>query len=596
MGAVRAWRRRVISPSTEASRLRWWLPGALGAIVLLVAIVSLVRRGDLLAVPAVTLVVLTWLVLALGLVVTWLLRDALPPVARDTAQLLRAAARGLDDDPLGRRVRDRARRTRKRLSRVTLVPAVGRWTAARLRPTAHGLGLTVATAVTVASSAALWALDRQVDRSTSAVAQLDVRFVDLAANVEVPVQRAIMAAITVLGNATTIVTLLAILVVAALAARAIRGMLLLVTVVASATTLTTALKHLEGRVRPAFGQLVETSTSWPSGHATVGLAFALGVCLLIWRGGTRHWAMVAAVVVPTGLLVGYSRAYLTIHWLSDVVAGWLVAILAAAVAVVVDIIAGDRVPPPRPVVRWMLAVGGAVAVLTAAGTAVGGRIDTFPEAPTEPVTRVDSDDAFQPVGQLADRYTRTLLGHRMEPVSLVIAADEDTLRAAVTDAGFDIADRVTFPRLFATYQAGLLGDADPTAPVTPTFFGEYMQDLEIQRPIHGVTARHHARLWRLPVRLADGCAVWVATASRDTGVQWTWRTILPNYRIDPVVDAERDYIAAHLTRTGRLDDAGSRRVVPPTLGTNAAGDAFFTDGNAAVLRQPNGCASGRAGR
>ena len=45
-----------------------------------------------------------------------------------------------------------------------------------MRPTAHGLGLTVATAVTVASSLALWALDRQVDRSTSAVAQLDVRF------------------------------------------------------------------------------------------------------------------------------------------------------------------------------------------------------------------------------------------------------------------------------------------------------------------------------------------------------------------------------------------------------------------------------------
>lgn len=576
---------------TAAARLRWWLPGALAAIVLLVAIVGLLRRGDLLAVPAATLVVLTWLVLALGLIVTWLLRDALPPVARDAAQLLRAAARGLDDDPLGRRANDRARRIRAQVGRVRPVSAIGRfgrWAAVRLRPTERGMGLTAATAVAVASPAALWALDRQVDRSTSAVAQLDVRFVDLAANIEVPAQRAIMAAVTVLGNAATVVALIALLVVAALAARAVRGLVLLTAVPTLAMTLTTALKHLEGRVRPALGQLVETSASWPSGHATVGLAFALGVCLLVWRGGVRHWALIAALMVPTGLLVGYSRAYLTIHWLSDVVAGWLVAAFAAAVVIVVDIIVGDRVPPRR-VVRWKLAVGGVVAVVTAAGVAVVGRVDAFPDAPTEPVTRVVSDDPFQPVSRLADPYTRTLLGHRMEPVSLVIAADEATLRAAVTGAGFDIADRVTFRRLLATYRAGVLGDADPTAPVTPTFFGEHVQDLAIQQSIRGVTARHHARLWRLPIRLADGCAVWVATASRDTGVEWTRRTVLPNHRIDPVVDAERDYIAARLARTGRLDATRSRRVVPPMLGTNAAGDPFFTDGNAAVLRQPNGC-------
>jgi hypothetical protein len=77
----------------------------------------------------------------------------------------------------------------------------------------------------------------------------------------------------------------------------------------------------------------------------------------------------------------------------------------------------------------------------------------------------------------------------------------------------------------------------------------------------------------------------VATASFDIGVELSAKLHLPTHRIDPNIDAERALIVTDLTGAGATD-LGTMAVVPPLRGTNAAGDAFTTDGRAAVLAVP----------
>jgi hypothetical protein len=81
--------------------------------------------------------------------------------------------------------------------------------------------------------------------------------------------------------------------------------------------------------------------------------------------------------------------------------------------------------------------------------------------------------------------------------------------------------------------------------------------------------------------------VWVATASFDIGIELSPRLHLPTHRIDPNIDAERALIVSDLTSAG-AKELGMLRVVPPLQGTNAGGDAFMTDGRAAVLAVPAG--------
>lgn len=88
-------------------------------------------------------------------------------------------------------------------------------------------------------------------------------------------------------------------------------------------------KYAVNRPRPTADQLNllawETSPSFPSGHA-VGIVLLAVVVMTLVRPKTaagRRWLTVGLIMVI--LLVGWSRLYLGIHWLTDVLGGYLIA-------------------------------------------------------------------------------------------------------------------------------------------------------------------------------------------------------------------------------------------------------------------------------
>jgi len=97
------------------------------------------------------------------------------------------------------------------------------------------------------------------------------------------------------------------------------------TAVALIGPLNTLLKHYFGRVRPDFaeGGARLDSLSYPSGHSS-GIATLVTVALVLaWpflAGRARHTALAAGVLLV--VLVGLTRMWLGVHFLSDVVGGW----------------------------------------------------------------------------------------------------------------------------------------------------------------------------------------------------------------------------------------------------------------------------------
>ena len=101
------------------------------------------------------------------------------------------------------------------------------------------------------------------------------------------------------------------------------------------------LKGIFRRPRPHFAHplLVETSYSFPNGHAMESLVIygkLAYLAVLLWL---RSWESRVAVVCGAALvvvLIGFSRMYLGVHYFSDVVAGyaaggiWLSALITGA--------------------------------------------------------------------------------------------------------------------------------------------------------------------------------------------------------------------------------------------------------------------------
>ncbi|MEU6756682.1 phosphatase PAP2 family protein [Streptomyces sp. NPDC046685] len=101
-----------------------------------------------------------------------------------------------------------------------------------------------------------------------------------------------------------------------------------------ATVVQQGVKALVGRERPVWSDPVDSAhyAAYPSGHALT----ATVVCgLLLWLlpRPAPAWAPVAWAVAAVSVLgVGFTRIYLGVHWLSDVVAGWLLGVTLVALA------------------------------------------------------------------------------------------------------------------------------------------------------------------------------------------------------------------------------------------------------------------------
>jgi undecaprenyl-diphosphatase len=86
-----------------------------------------------------------------------------------------------------------------------------------------------------------------------------------------------------------------------------------------------ALKAFEHVARPTNNILFDTGFSYPSGHSAGCVVFVGVLAYFAWR----HWqSTLSRALIGVGFgsvvgVVGFDRLYLNVHWLSDVLGGWL---------------------------------------------------------------------------------------------------------------------------------------------------------------------------------------------------------------------------------------------------------------------------------
>ena len=93
------------------------------------------------------------------------------------------------------------------------------------------------------------------------------------------------------------------------------------------------MKLLYGRARPAGAAIFnERSFSFPSGHAATSAAVIVTLCYVLAREQIISWPIAIVVGGSVPLLVGLTRLYLDVHWTTDVVGGWAVGLVVAAMS------------------------------------------------------------------------------------------------------------------------------------------------------------------------------------------------------------------------------------------------------------------------
>ena len=211
-----------------------------------------------------------------------------------------------------------------------------RFLARRLeRGATYGLALTLAfgaVALAVAGFAALASVALGDDLSRLDAAAHDALFQLFGANA------AWGEAVTWFGNNATVTTLVVVVATGLVATRRYWAAFRVVLASGVGGIVVVSLKALFSRARPLDRLIEAHGYSFPSGHAFASTVFYGMMLYLVWRLTERRWARaLASVVCPLLILgVGLSRVYLNVHYLTDVLAGWLAggAWLVAVLAVV----------------------------------------------------------------------------------------------------------------------------------------------------------------------------------------------------------------------------------------------------------------------
>jgi len=132
--------------------------------------------------------------------------------------------------------------------------------------------------------------------------------------------------LTTLGGTTNLSLIVLIAIAFLLLHRRVASALFVLTAVLGGTGISEIIKAMFGRDRPPliYRAVVSTNASFPSGHAMLSTItyLTLGALLAQVMPGRRQKVFVFTTAVILALIIGASRVYLGVHWLTDVLAGW----------------------------------------------------------------------------------------------------------------------------------------------------------------------------------------------------------------------------------------------------------------------------------
>ncbi len=340
------------------------------------------------------------------------------------------------------------------------------------------------------------------------------------------------------------------------------------------------------RPRPELAVYTERSFSFPSGHAVIAvslygfIAFVLINRTHVWKRKVNY-AMAAFV---TALLIGTSRIYLGVHYLSDVWGGFLLGSLWLVIGITLSLyfksIPGNFYGEPLPHSRLKITALAVLALAICVGIAAVSRPAVrFPATPASTVRVVTT-----PTGIFTDeqsRFTERITGERQQPINVILVADGDRMLVReLSRAGWQPAEGLTLSSLFRSVMALVKNRDYPSAPVTPGFRGVQVNDMSFRHRAapdeEGMT--HVLRVWRTTLSWKDGKTIYVGQVSLGRSLAH-----VPARRIKLNVDREREFLARTLVTADAATPPVSVQLVQPTTGSNALGDLFVTDGRALFM-------------
>jgi len=370
-------------------------------------------------------------------------------------------------------------------------------------------GMTVLTGLLVLASWALLIIPQHLT-ADSLFGNLDLYLYHWLQGLRNPLGDRLLIVVTEIGDGWLLYSFTALLSLWLFARKRWRAALHWLITVACVGLLTEALKLYTAVQRPPLLDSAQMSYAFPSAHASLSVAVFGFLAVIVARElrSNWHWVPYSMAVVMV-VAIGFSRLYLGVHWLSDVLAGWSLGLAWVALMG----IAYRHHPEPAPSTRIFTPLAVSTLLLLTvfySSQQLDKDLVFYRPLTTTPVS-LSRNDWIDAGWKALPAYRDDLEARRMHPLNLQWSGDIQAIETHLKSRGW---------RAWKSADAGNLLDLFNSdagireLPVLPQLHQGESQQLLLIRDLPEDSRLLALRLWKTEYRIGNQQSpLWVGNVS-----------------------------------------------------------------------------------
>lgn len=363
------------------------------------------------------------------------------------------------------------------------------------------------------------------------------------------------------------------------------------------------IKMLINRTRPGGNIPVYTEHffSFPSGHSALIITLLGFLTYCIWRNFKTWKIRVNSFFITSALiiLVGFSRLYLGLHFLSDVLGGYLIGFLWLLWGIALsewliiksqkqnnietlkEINDATQISGQEKVLKLVTGLIVFAEIFFMASFVINFKpiFNTVTQtAERQILIRDISDPLFE---KYIPKFPENLTGDYKEPLNfIIITTDDKALTDSITMAGWLPAEPVSIKNIGKMFLYYFNKQTYDSAPVAPLFWHGRPNDFAFEKIVSntGIDTRYKVRFWKTDIATEDGGFVYVGATNADIGVEYA---IFPIASTD--LDIARDVLFKEILNIKKIASYEKRLFVDNSRGNYYEKGKYITDGKAYVI-------------